>query len=287
MKFLPILFGMLLALPCLAAGNSLPIATQFGATTRVPSGAEVSLKLPEHVTISDAVMDAFVVKDAGGEPFEISTGGDYRGNGVPLRLTIRVTNAAGKVLPDACRDLRNFGGMMGKTRLALGESLEDPDWGVLRTACEVAGKSGRKEFIRPLCQGVETTHESFVLSAASDAARTLGARTELWNAWCEVITDKDFMSQAMRELALGTLDLPTGASSANSNFTRAQRFAIRDAWRAFLGKNHALLTTGKRLPPGDSSVTPAMSGADIDPQNPAIQFWIKDGRSWPEKPAGG
>ena len=167
------------------------------------------------------------------------------------------------------------------------KALDDPDWGVLRTACEVAGKSGNKGFIRPLCRIVETTHESFVLSAASDAARALGARTELWNAWCEVIADQDFMFQALRELALGTLDLPTGSSNGNSNFTRGQRFAIRDAWHHFLEENHDRLAKGERLPPDDPTVTPVMTGSDIDPQNPAIRIPLKDGRTWPQNPTDG
>ncbi|WP_338287093.1 HEAT repeat domain-containing protein [Luteolibacter sp. LG18] len=117
---------------------------------------------------------------------------------------------------------------------ALMKALEDPDWGVLRSACEVAGKSGRTAFIRPLCRIVETTHETFVQSAASSSAQALGARVELWEAWCEVITDQDFMSEALTQLALGPLHLPSKSSSGNSNFTREQRFAIRNAWRKFV-----------------------------------------------------
>ena len=131
---------------------------------------------------------------------------------------------------------------------ALMKALDDKDWGVLRSACEVAGRSGRSSFIRPLCQIVETTHETFVQSAATTAAQALGARVELWEAWCEVITDQDFMSEALRQLALGTLDLSSGSSSGNSNFTREQRFAIRDAWHAFLKKNRARLDRGERFP---------------------------------------
>jgi len=116
------------------------------------------------------------------------------------------------------------------------KALEDKDWGVLRSACEVAGKSGRASFIRPLCQIVETTHQTFVQDAASSSALALGARVELWDAWCEVITDPDFMCTALGQLASGTLDLSSNGSSGNSNFTRGQRFAMRDAWRAFLAK---------------------------------------------------
>ncbi|MEO5915470.1 MAG: HEAT repeat domain-containing protein [Luteolibacter sp.] len=161
------------------------------------------------------------------------------------------------------------------------KALEDKDWGVLRTACEVAGKSGRALFIRPLCQIVETTHETFVQSAASSSAFALGARVELWNAWCEVITDQDFMSEALRQLALGTIDLTSGSSSGNSNFTREERFAIRDAWRNFIRKNSGRLARGERISADDPSVSPALTGCDIHAQDPAVRFQLPGGKQWP------
>ncbi len=163
-------------------------------------------------------------------------------------------------------------------------ALDDKDWGVLRTACEVAGKSGRKSFIRPLCQIVETTHETFVQSAASSSAFALGARVELWDAWCEVITDQDFMYAALRELAVGTINLPTSSSSGSSNFTREQRFAIRDEWRAFLTLNRDRLASGERLPHDDPSITPMLTGVNFDPSgNPAIEIRLEDGTRWPPR----
>lgn len=164
---------------------------------------------------------------------------------------------------------------------ALLKALEDKDWGVLRSACEVAGKSGRKSLIRPLCQIVESTHETFVQAAASSSAQALGARIELWDAWCEVITDQDFMYSAIGQLASGTLDLSSNSGGGSSNFTREQRFAIRDAWRAFLTKNRERLTRGERIPLNDPSVIPALTGSDIDPQNPALRMTLKDGTQWP------
>ena len=164
---------------------------------------------------------------------------------------------------------------------ALMKALEDKDWGVLRSACEIAGKSDRASFIGPLCQIVETTHETFILSAASSSAFTLGARVELWNAWCEVITDQEFMSTAIRQLAKGTLDLTSGSSSGNSNFTREQRFAIRDAWRDFIRKNSERLARGERIATGDPTVSRALTGSDINPQNPAVRFQLADDKHWP------
>ena len=165
------------------------------------------------------------------------------------------------------------------------KALEDKDWGVLRSACEVSGKSGRASFIRPLCQIVETTHETFVQSAASASAHALGARVDLWNAWCEVITDQDFMSEAVRQLAMGTLDISSGSSGGNSNFTLGERFAIRDAWRDFIRKNHDRLARGERLPTGDPSVTPLLTASNFNPGDPAIRFHLSDGKHWPPTPA--
>ncbi len=167
---------------------------------------------------------------------------------------------------------------------ALMNALEDKDWGVLRSACEVAGRSGRATFIHPLCQIVETTHETFVQSAASSAAQTLGARVELWEAWCEVITDQDFMYSALSQLALGTLDISSGSYGGNSNFTREQRFAIRDAWREFIRKNHALLARGERLPTSDPSVTPSLTGSNFNAGDPAVRFTLSNGKTWPPAP---
>ncbi len=167
---------------------------------------------------------------------------------------------------------------------ALMKALEDKDWGVLRSACEVAGKSGRASFIRPLCQIVETTHETFLQDAASSSAQALGARVELWAAWCEVITDQDFMYNALGQLTKSTLDLSSNSGGGNSNFTREQRFAIRDAWRKFLSINHDRLARGERIPLNDPSVTLALTGSDLDPQNPAIRLQTQDGGYWPPNP---
>lgn len=590
MKISPLLACLLLTLPTVRGGNTLPIKTEFGAKLPVPAGVAVSLKLPEKVRLGDAIPGAFTVTNTGAEPLEISTGGDYRGSGFPLRLKVRVTDSQGKVLPDESVNLPGFGGMMGSQKIepggsfdikfplagyvafpgagiytmeachdlgwivdearphpvakasieitmptaeeiaarvrdlcsggdewerrfqldklrhgiflpallqearaghanamrgiagirgaaafeallgllehpsadvikaagtalrsrvpspgqvdgfpdwdpkfrepllnaalrmlrskeaaivelgasfiqaqgdaaqaealleatqaaldgpwefrsgkgantldppvplrglihaidalrsrgwrlgpdvsggtavilaqfreladpelpwptddrwkqtllafidanpptfrqnailalptplpaefeaALMKTLDDKDWGVLRSACEVAGKSGRPVFIRPLCQIVETTRETFLLSSASSAAQALGARVELWEAWCEVITDQDFMYEALSQLAQGTLDISSGSGSGNSNFTRDQRFAIRDAWREFIRKNRDRLAKGERLPLNDPTVTKALTGSDFNARDPAVRFNLADGKSWPPAP---
>src|SRR6185436_6870763 len=135
-----------------------------------------------------------------------------------------------------------------------------------------------------LAQIVETMHATFVQGAAHNAAVALGARTELWAAWCEVITDKEKMHDAVTHLLMGTIALPqSNGWGGNGNFTREQRFAIRDAWRGFLAKHHGVLAKGGRVPMDDPSITPLLIGANFNPDQPVVQIQLKDGASWPPR----
>lgn len=167
----------------------------------------------------------------------------------------------------------------------LRSALDDKDWGVVRAACEAAGRSGRKEFIPQLCQVVETIHETFVQVSAHEAAVALGARLPLWEAWTEVITDESSMVTALQHLCQGTLEIPgTDSMGGNSHSTREERFAIRDAWRAFLVKHRRLIEKGKRVPLNDPSITPALTGSGFAarPVDHAVTFQLSDGTQWPE-----
>lgn len=162
------------------------------------------------------------------------------------------------------------------------KALEDKDWGVMRVACEVAGKSQRPEFATPLVQIIETCHENFLQSAARDAAQACGARLKLWEALASTIIDQERMCDAVRQLILGTIELPpSNGSSGNSNFTREQSFAIREAWRAFLHENRDVFAAGKKVPPPDAATAAALTGANFDRNSPVTQIDFKDGNSWP------
>lgn len=164
-------------------------------------------------------------------------------------------------------------------------ALDDRDWSVVRVACEVAGKSKRPEFAQPLVQIVETMHESFVQSAAIHAAKSCGARLGLWEALAANIVLPERLVESVRELALSTLDLPVGSgSSGSSNFDRDQRFAIRDAWRAFLKQHAAALSDGKKIPPPSEKVADALTGMHFDERSPVVRFDLKDGTQWPPGP---
>jgi hypothetical protein len=163
-------------------------------------------------------------------------------------------------------------------------TLNDRDWGVMRVACEVAGKSKRPEFAMPLVQIVEIGTESFLQRAAIYGAWACGARMPLWEALATSIADEDRMVDVLRELIVQTIDLPTSTGGGgNSNFTRDQRFAIRAAWRSFLQKHRTQLAAGKKVSPPDTATTAALVGANFDPQSPAVTIRFKDGTEWPPK----
>jgi hypothetical protein len=162
--------------------------------------------------------------------------------------------------------------------------LNDPDWGVLRVACEVAGASKRPVFGRPLAQIVETVHENFVQAAAHQAAVACGVRIELWQAWASVITDQERMCDAIRALIEGTIELPpSGGSGGNSNFTRDQRFVIRDAWLTFLHQHQAQLTLSQPVKLTDPEIIAGLTGLNFHPDQPAVEIHLKDGSDWPPR----
>jgi hypothetical protein len=164
-------------------------------------------------------------------------------------------------------------------------ALEDEDWRVQRIACEVAGASKRAEFCRPLAQIIELEHESFLHHAAHHAALACGAKLELWEAWAAVIPDKECMTEALGHLIRGTIRLPeSNGSGGNTNYTREQRFSIRDAWRTFLQQHQKQLAAGEKVPPPDATIAARLTGANFQPSQPATEIHLKDGSRWPPRP---
>lgn len=167
---------------------------------------------------------------------------------------------------------------------AVHSALNDEDWRVQRIACEVAGASKRAEFCLPLAQIIELEHENFLQSAAHEAALACGGRLELWEAWAGVIPNQDRMYEAVRFLMLGTIQMEVvGGGGGNSNFTREQRFAIRDAWRAFLQKHEPELAEGRKVPLPDAATAAALAGGNFKPYQPVTRFTLKDGTQWPPR----
>jgi hypothetical protein len=165
------------------------------------------------------------------------------------------------------------------------KALEDPDLGVVRVACEVAGASKRPIFAKPLVQILETERESFTQDAAANAAIQCGAHMELWQAWTSSITSEKRMYEAIRALINGTIELPHSSSGGgSSNFTREQRFAIRDAWRAFLKQHQESISRGGRVPLIDPETIAGITGLNFHPDDPAVSIHFDDGTKWPSLP---
>lgn len=167
---------------------------------------------------------------------------------------------------------------------AVADALEATDLRVLRTACTVAGKSGRPEFVRPLAQIVELSTDTFLQQAAHEAALACGARLELWEAWTAAITSTGRLSHAVRTLIEGTLEIPRTNGTGNSNFTRDQRFVLRDAWREFLQQHRQPLSQGRKVPPPGGELAARLTGASFDPASPVTAVDFTDGTRWPPRP---
>ncbi len=163
-------------------------------------------------------------------------------------------------------------------------ALNDKDLGVMHEACEVAGRSKRREFRKPLVQIIETVFDSFVHHAAEGAAKACGARMELWEALASTIVDQDLMCDAISSLIKGTIELPTSSGGGgNSGYTREQRFALRDAWRGFLQLHRKQLAAGLKIKPPSAATAAALTGANFCPESPVAEIHFKDGSRWPPK----
>lgn len=165
----------------------------------------------------------------------------------------------------------------------LAKALETEDWLVLRTACEVAGKSKRKEFAPALVRVVEIAPEQFLRQSAHAAALACGAGPELWEAHLAGILSSESLVGAVQALIEGTLETPgSKPGGGNSGFDRGERFRIRDAWRAFLAKNRATLASGKKVRLPDAATSAALTGLRNDGRS-VVQRTMADGSLWPRR----
>lgn len=140
----------------------------------------------------------------------------------------------------------------------LRSALEDEDAGVQNAACHVAGGSGRNGLRGQLVQIILNGREPAVQLAAAESAAQLGGGIDLWFALCEVLPQPAMTVNALTDLVRGTLDVPKWGVVIDNNLTREQAIAVRDAWKAFLEQNRAILESGRRVPRNDSSITPTM-----------------------------
>ncbi|QIF03730.1 hypothetical protein [Roseimicrobium sp. ORNL1] len=160
--------------------------------------------------------------------------------------------------------------------------MEDDDLGVVRSACTTAARTKNKDFATPALRILETSHHSWVIRAASDAAWACGARVDLWEVWAKRLAEKemghlafDYLQKIIQEVE----DKKTSGSGSNSNMTMDERFILRDRWVTFLSKHSKELANGRRFSIKDPDLLPLM----LKPGSDDIIFDLsfKDGTQWP------
>ena len=163
------------------------------------------------------------------------------------------------------------------------KALENEDKGVIRVACEMAGKSGDSAFIEPLARIVEVERHAWVLNAASNAAWTLGARIEIWEAWAERLIDKETLDDAFESLKYVIQEVDSQevkGSGSNMNLAREELFELRARWRNFLQSHRDALVAGKRFSYRDPVIKPLMVSANGER---IFSLSLPDGSMWPER----
>lgn len=166
-------------------------------------------------------------------------------------------------------------------------ALDDPDWGVMRVACEVAGQSKLPVFAPSLAQIVETAQEGFLYRSAVQAAIACGGRLELWHALANTLPDDSRLTESLGTLITATIDLPKSSGSSSGFGEKAlglsERQAIRDAWHTFLDRHRMTLSEGKRIKLTDAGTIAELTGMNFRPNAPAIQIHFSDGTRWPAR----
>jgi hypothetical protein len=152
-------------------------------------------------------------------------------------------------------------------------ALANADYGVCRAACEVAGKSGHKEFIQSLLEIVATEPHEWLFRASADAARGLGAGVELLDACADRLDDEHLYPSALDYLQKVFEGLPGGGSSGRTDLNRTERLELRKQWKAFLSAHNAEFRDGKRIKITDPAVPAALFGRARSFQLPNDTVW--------------
>lgn len=153
------------------------------------------------------------------------------------------------------------------------KALEDPDHGVSRAACSLARKTGDRSLVRPLLALLATERHPWLLREASDAARELGAGSELLTTWADRLGEEDLYGLALDSLQTVIEGLP-GGSSGRTDLSRSERLALRSKWKEFLSRHAAELQKGRRFKLTDPALSPALFGR-------ARSWQLPDGTTWP------
>jgi hypothetical protein len=154
--------------------------------------------------------------------------------------------------------------------------LEDPDLGVARAACVVAGRTKDPSFLKPLLEIIATEHHEWLLREATEAARKLGASVDLLSVWAERLGDEHLFGLALDTLQTVIDGLP-GGSSGRTDLTRSDRLALRTEWKSFLERHMKELRRGKRFKMGDPALSAELFGR-------ARCWQLANGSYWPVSP---
>jgi len=151
--------------------------------------------------------------------------------------------------------------------------LADRDYGVIRVACDIAGKSGRQEFLKPILEIIQTENEPWLMRSAMQNALLLGGGVDALNACADRLGDEELSAIALDSLQSVLSGLPN-CSSGRTDLTREERLALRDAWKAFLRDHEIKFRQGKKIPIGDPAIKAELFGR-------ARSFQFPNGTSWP------
>ncbi len=154
------------------------------------------------------------------------------GNCYPLNET--VVRSIPLPLPDDCVPL-------------VQRALKNRDYGVCRAACEIAGRSGRQEFVAPLLAIAATEPHDWLLRSVGVALQELKAGFEAWEVWADRLVDETIYPIALDQLQVIFENVP-GSYNGRTDLSREERLELRQHWRKFLAANAAELRAGKKYP---------------------------------------
>lgn len=155
----------------------------------------------------------------------------------------------------------------------IGTRLKDQDLGVCRAACELARKSGNRDFRKPLLEIIATENHEWLVREASNGVFALGGGFDLLTTWADRLGDEDLYPLALDALQTVVEGLP-GSHSGRTDLTRTERLELRRQWQEFLTLHADGLKQGKRFGVGDPALKPALFGR-------ARTWQLPKGQSWP------
>lgn len=138
----------------------------------------------------------------------------------------------------------------------------------------VAGRTGNNDFVGPLVEIIATENHPWLLRSATDAAFELGAGIEVYEAWAERLTDAELFGMgtgALQNLIEGLEG--RGSVGGRTSISRADRIAIRGAWRKFLSDHRNHIVNGGKFKRNEIEHPRKLLG-------PTFTLFLPDGTTW-------